>query len=113
MQSLIIKKKKKNFGEFSEFFKNAFEEIYEKNLSNYSTFLIKSYSSFENHPLYNRIKQLNSLIEMGTDTPLKQIKNVDDSLAIFYLGNWNFCDSLENIILLKNIMLINYHLKNI
>ena len=95
----------KNFEEFTESFKKAYQNVFLMNIHNYSTFLINSYTSYENHPLFNRIKQLNCIFEHGNESPVNHIKNIDDSLAIFYLGNWNFRSSSERVILIINILL--------
>ncbi len=73
----------------------------------YSTFILNEYKSYDLHPLYIKILEIKSKLDINGETsPLKLIRTIDDSFAIFYLGNSPFKTMSENLILLKNIILL-------
>jgi hypothetical protein len=92
---------------FKDLFKKCFEDIYIKNSVFYSTFIVNEYKSFDSHPLYIKILETKSKFDNNGEVPqMKSVKSVDDSFAIFYLGNSPFKTMSENLTLLKNIILL-------
>ena len=105
IQSLDCKKAE-NLIEFSENFKKCFQDIYLANSISYSTFIINKYSSHDVHPLYVKLLEMQEVLSNKKGIPpVKLIKNIEDSLAVFFLGNCSFLNSLEYQSLLKNLIL--------
>ena len=106
LKSLSLKDKSKCLINYKEVFMKCYEDIYILNSASYSTFILNNNSSYELHPLYSKILEMKCKLDNEDKSPLKLIKNIDDSLAIFYIGNSAFKTFTENIILMKNLILL-------
>ena len=106
INTLNNKNKFVKFEKFYLFFERAFDDVFIQNCEKYSEFLPKNSNKiFQDHPMYNVILNFKNLLETSDEKPAAHVKNIDDSFAIYFLGNWHLNSDNQNILLMKNILL--------
>ena len=103
--------KEKKFEIFENNFKIVYNDVFFENKSNYSQFIENLPKNYGCHPVFECCLILKNLkTDRNNFNPVELITNIDYSLAIYILDNFEIDSENKNVNLIKNLLLFRVYL---